>query len=71
MSSVAVSFWSAHGIDVAPYGLLQIILFAGSTVVAGFSAFKGLSAGNIWTGAVGGLVILFLVIQFCLLCVLV
>jgi hypothetical protein len=65
--SVTVSFWSAEGIVEAPYGVPQVVLFAASTVVAGFGAFKALSGKNIWAAGIGGLVAVYLAGLFYLL----
>jgi hypothetical protein len=65
--SVALSFWSAEGIVEAPYGVPQIVLFAASTVVAGFGAYKAFSANNIWAVGIGCLVVVYLAGLFYLL----
>jgi hypothetical protein len=67
LASVAISFWSAEGIVEAPHGVPQVVLFAASTVVAGFGAYKAMSGTNIWAKGIGCLVALYLAGLFYLL----
>jgi len=67
--SVALSFWSAEGIVEAPYGIPQVVLFAASSVIAGFSAYKAILGNSIWAAGIGCLVGLYLAGLFYLLLV--
>ncbi len=67
--SVSLSWLTFHGIDVAPYGLPQIVLFSASTIIAGFCAFKAFSGKSIWVAGIGCLVVLYLAMLFYLLCI--
>lgn len=69
LGSMSLSWLSFQGIDVAAYGVLQIVLFATSTVIAGYSAFKGFSSGKAWAVGFGCLTALYIVVLIYLITV--